>query len=124
MRTTLIVAAYLLCALAADTPPPAAPPPSYDKEIDPMMRKYCGTCHGKRMPQASVSVITYEGMMKSKKGKALIIPGQPDKSILLRTMEGHDPVMPPERATLQPTKAEVSKVRAWILAGAKDDTPD
>ena len=124
MRTTLIVVAYVLCAVAADTPPKPVQPPSYDKEIDPMMRKYCGTCHGKRMPRAFVSVVTYEGMMKSKKGKALVIPGQPDKSILLQTMEGHKPVMPPKGATLQPTKDEVSKVRAWILAGAKDDTPD
>lgn len=98
-------------------------PPSYDKEIDPLMRKYCATCHGKRMPRASISVITYEGLMKSKKGKALVVPGQPDKSPLLRTMEGHEPIMPPKSATLQPTKQEIARVRAWIAAGAKDDTP-
>ncbi|MGL4550584.1 MAG: c-type cytochrome domain-containing protein [Gemmataceae bacterium] len=120
---TLIVAACLVCALGADAPPePAAP--SYDKEIDGLMRKYCATCHGKRMPRGGVSVVTYEGLMKSKKGKTLTVPGQPDKSLLVLTMQGHMPVMPPKGTELVPTEQEVARVRAWVAAGAKDDTPE
>lgn len=112
----------LLASLLAS--PADAPPPSYAKEIDPLMRRYCASCHGKRMPRGGLSVINYDDLFKTKKGKVLIVPGKPEKSVLLGTMEGHDPVMPPPRTELQPTKADVARVRAWIAAGAKDDSPE
>jgi hypothetical protein len=36
-------------------------------------------------------------------------------------MEGKRPVMPPKRAK-KPTKKQIDIIRAWIAAGAKDDS--
>lgn len=102
--------------------PPVGETPSYEKEIDPLMRRYCAGCHGRRMPRGGLSVIDYEDLFRTKKGKILIVPGKPDESILLKTMEGHKPVMPPKSAEFQPTKEQIARVRAWIAAGAKDDS--
>jgi hypothetical protein len=113
---------WVACLTLAEGAPPAAPP-SYVKEIDPLLRRYCAGCHGKRMPRAQFSVIEYEDLFRTRKGKVMLVAGQPDKSILLQTMEGHKPVMPPRDQKLQPTKAEIARVRAWIAAGARDDTP-
>jgi WD40 repeat protein len=53
---------------------------------------------------------------------AAIVPGKPDLSRLVRLIEGKaKPAMPPKKAK-QPEKAEVALVRAWVLAGARDDS--
>lgn len=120
MRTVMTVAALMLACGAARAD---ERPVSYDRDVDPLMKKYCATCHGRRTFRGNVSVVTFESLMRSKKGKALIVPGQPDTSVLLLTMEGKKPVMPPRKEELQPTKAEVALIRRWIKEGAKDDTP-
>jgi len=111
---------FLLLSGAAAAPPPA---PSYSREIDPLLRRYCAGCHGKRMPRAGYSVIEYEELFRSRKGKIMLVAGQPDKSPLLLTMQGHKPVMPPPDSPHRPSLADIAKVRAWIAAGAQDDTP-
>ena len=120
MLTPSLICLLLLTTAGGEKP---AAPPSYTRDIDPLMRRYCAGCHGKRMPRAHFSVIEYEDLLRNRKGQAMIVPGQPDRSILLRTMEGHKPVMPPRDQKLQPSKQEIARVREWIAAGAKDDTP-
>ncbi len=110
----------------ADGPakPPAGAPasPSYDKVIDPILKKYCAGCHGPRMGRAGYNVTVYDYLFKNKMGKVMLVAGQPDKSPLLTTMERTDAKrMPPKRELLQPTRAEIELIRAWIKAGAKDD---
>ena len=115
----LAVAAFhfLAGSLAAEEAPP-----SYDKVIDPILKKYCAGCHGPRMGRAGYNVTDYESLFKNKKGKVMLVPGQPEKSLLLTTMDGtKGKRMPPAKEPLQPTKAEIAQVRAWIRAGAKED---
>jgi len=120
MLLPLGLESLLLLGGTAVAPPPA---PSYSRQIDPLLRRYCAGCHGKRMPRAGYSVIAYEELFRSRKGKIMLVAGQPDKSPLLRTMQGHPPVMPPPDYPHRPSPADIAKVRAWIAAGAQDDTP-
>src|SRR5262249_16941033 len=51
-----------------------------------------------------------------------IVPGKPDQSRLVRQIEGTaKPKMPPSKAR-QPKPDEIALVRAWVAAGARDDT--
>jgi WD40 repeat protein len=49
--------------------------------------------------------------------------GKADESLLIESIEGKGrSLMPPKSKTLRPTKAEIATLRAWINAGAKDDS--
>ncbi len=98
--------------------------PSFTNDVLPFLNRCCAECHqGKG--KGGVSVDTYESLMKgSKKKRQVVVPGQPDKSLLLLAVEGKsDKKMPPKKAAAQPTAEEIAALRAWIKAGAKDDTP-
>ena len=51
-----------------------------------------------------------------------VVAGKPDDSWLVLTCEGKGWPMPPKKWKKQPKAEEVARVRAWIAAGAKDDS--
>jgi hypothetical protein len=100
-------------------------PPSYTKEIRPLLDKYCIECHRIGNLKGGANLESLEGMMKGgRKGKTLLVAGKPDDSPIVTTTEGKTrPFMPPKKSKKKPTDGEVAKLRAWVAAGAKDDTP-
>src|SRR5205823_5571469 len=53
----------------------------------------------------------------------VVVAGKPEDSRLVLLIEHKDkPKMPPSKAKFQPSKEEIKLVRAWIVAGAKDDS--
>jgi hypothetical protein len=77
----------------------------------------------RRRAKAHVNLESYEAMMQAtRKGQALIVPGEPDKSRLLHTLEGKAKQMPPRKYAYQPTAEEASLLREWTAAGAKKDS--
>lgn len=116
--------ADLAVALETDLVDALAPvaAPSFAKDIQPFLNKYCVECHKGREAKAGVNLESFQGLMKGdKKGRAMVIPGNPDTSRLIHTMDGRAKQMPPKKSP-QPTAQEVARVRAWIKAGAKDDS--
>lgn len=98
--------------------------PSYSKDIQPFLNRYCMDCHKGNRAKAGVNVESYQSLMKGdKRGRSLIIAGKPDTSRLMHTLEGKAKPMPPKKSN-QPTAQEIAKLRAWIAAGAKDDSKD
>jgi hypothetical protein len=124
-RATAGVAAVLTAlawagsAAAADDP---APPPSFTKDVKPFLARYCMNCHSDAKPRAGYSVETFADLTRDGKRGALVTPGKPDDSRLLLSLAGKGKPMPPRKAA-QPTPREAAAIRAWITAGAKDDTP-
>jgi hypothetical protein len=97
-------------------------PPSYTNEVKPFLTKYCMDCHSGARPKAGYSVETLERLTKMGRKGALIVSEKPDDSLVIRTLAGKGKQMPPKNKP-QPKADEVAKVREWIKAGAKDDTP-
>jgi hypothetical protein len=121
-RPAVYLAGVLLCAgpaLAQDEVP------SYVKDIQPFLTKYCVSCHKSGNAKGGISIDSYDALLKAaRKGRKLVVPGQPDESRLVTTTEGKArPVMPPKNAKARPTEKETAMLRAWVAAGAKDDTP-
>jgi hypothetical protein len=96
--------------------------PSYAKDVKPFLTKYCMDCHNNDKAKSGYSVETLDRLMKMGRKGALVVPEKPDESRLLLTMAGKGKQMPP-RKVAQPRAEEIAKVRDWIKAGAKDDTP-
>ncbi len=110
---------------------------SFNEHIQPILSEACYHCHGpdsgSREPGGPISKDDGQPLRldqekyafeKRKNGKPVIIPGNPDDSLLIQLMESDDPdlVMPlhPTRSLhgtiLDPEK--ISLVRQWIKEGA------
>src|SRR5262245_12690490 len=96
--------------------------PSYAKQVRPFLAKYCLECHSGDKAKADLDLDTYKGLMEGGRSGPPIVPGKPDESLLVLAVEGKtQPTMPPKKAR-QPKPAEKGVLRAWVAAGAKDDS--
>ncbi|HKI31609.1 MAG TPA: c-type cytochrome domain-containing protein [Gemmataceae bacterium] len=112
-----------LALLFAALPAPAQQPPSYVKQVKPFLGKFCVECHNPDKLRGDLDVSTVKALIAGGKSGASFIPGKPDESYLVTLAEGKDnPKMPPKTAKAQPAAADVAILRAWVAAGAKDDT--
>ena len=113
-------------------------PISFNEHIQPILSAACYHCHGpdagSREPGGPIAKnggkplridLAEYAFEKRENGKAVIIPGDPDNSLLLQLMESQDPneVMPlhpsrsPHGSILEPEK--IALVRRWIKEGAQ-----
>ncbi len=115
-----------LVGLAWAIPCLHAAEPSYSKDIKPLVGKYCSECHSGNQPKGQLSLESFTLLQKGGESGPVLVPGKPDESFLVIMVEdGH---MPPKQPVAQarqpkrPTKEEVALLRAWVAAGAKDDS--
>jgi mono/diheme cytochrome c family protein len=114
------LAALSLSMLVSTTA--VAAPPSFSKDVQPFLMKYCVECHGNQKPKKGLNFASYESLMKGSRRKAVVV-GKPQSSPLILTMTSRGKKkMPPAKYKNQPTAAEIAVIRAWIQAGAKDDS--
>jgi hypothetical protein len=106
----------------ATTRASAADPPSFMKDVKPFLTKYCTDCHGAKAAKAGLKLETYADLMKGAKKGPVIVAKRPDQSLLMRTLVGQGKPMPPKNSPNKPIATEIAKVKAWITAGAKDDS--
>jgi hypothetical protein len=111
--------------LGAARPALADDPPSFVKDIKPFLTKYCTDCHNDSKTKGGANLASYEAIMKGGKNKrALLVAGKPDQSRIVLVVENKQkPLMPPAKQKQQPDAAEKALLRAWVAAGAVDDTP-
>jgi hypothetical protein len=95
---------------------------SYVKDVKPFLTKYCTECHGATTAKAGYKFETFADLSKAGKKGAGIIASKPDQSLIIKVMSGQGKPMPPKNYAQKPTAAEITKVKAWITAGAKDDS--
>ena len=98
---------------------------NFNRDIRPILSNHCFDCHGfdPKNREAELRLDTYDGataQLESGEGQA-IVPGKPEKSILLARVISHDvdEKMPPEEADKPLTKEQVALLRQWIIEGAK-----
>jgi uncharacterized membrane protein len=120
LRVTLFSAVVVVVTGGLVRAADDTPPPSFTKDVKPFVTKYCMQCHSGARAKKGYSVDSYESLTKSGRG-GLVVPEEPDKSPLIRTMEGKGKKMPPAR-NAQPKAEEITMIREWIKAGAKNDT--
>ena len=118
----LVALAFVTCvaslanAAAAAT---AAPAVSYDRDILPILSDNCYPCHGpdEKARKAKLRLDTKEGAFRVKDDVAVIVPGKPGDSELIRRITSKDPdeVMPPPKSQPQ---ADAAADRRCSSAGS------
>ena len=105
----------------------AAPAVDYAKDIKPLLRDHCYSCHGALKQSNGLRLDTADLMRRGGKRGPAIIARQPEKSLLLAKVSATDPAerMPRDANALKPEQIEL--LRRWIAAGAlapKDEKPE
>ena len=103
----------------------SAEPVSYFREIRPIFQKHCQGCHQPAKAGGKLVVTSYADVMKGSGEDPVIVPGEPDESVLYQEIiseEGEPPAMPKTGEPLSGPQVEL--VRRWIAEGANDDTPE
>jgi hypothetical protein len=95
---------------------------SYNKDIKPFFATYCVECHSGAKAKAGYNFEAFDGLMKGGKRGPAVVPGDADKSLVVRALAGQGKKMPPKMYKHQPNPEDVEMLKAWIGAGAKDDT--
>jgi len=103
------------------TPAQASNPTSfYAKHIHPIFDANCVSCHGESKTSGGLRLDSYDQLMRGGKDGTAIVPGNPDKSLLLYRVTlptSHKQFMPAEGKP--PLRAEeIAWIRAWIQQGA------
>lgn len=100
----------------------AARPEFYATRVKPILDANCARCHGGMNHRGGLSLDTRAGMLKGGHEGAVVVPGDPDRSLLLRLMRRQGPqndpmpMPPPPRAKV--SDADIEVVAQWIRAGA------
>jgi mono/diheme cytochrome c family protein len=111
----------LRAAQATAPPAPGAAPPSgpelFETKIRPLLASNCFACHT-QSAMGGLRVDSREALLKGGDTGPALVPGEPDKSTLLKVLQHADgfPRMPRGRARL--AAEDIEAVAAWIRSGA------
>lgn len=101
-------------AFAADKPTP-----DYTKQIAPILKKYCVSCHNPDDKDGELSLSTFQDILKGGRKGTVLMPGNSKTSRLVGVLNGtFKPKMPP-RKNKPPTPEEITLLTQWIDSGAK-----
>lgn len=98
----------------------AAPPVVFSKQVLPVLRAQCFSCHAGANPASGYSLETRDRMLAGGRHGAAILVGKGAQSSLILYMTGElKPKMPPNGAL---DLEKIAVIRRWIDEGAKVDT--
>src|SRR5439155_17107593 len=94
-------------------------PVSYEKEIQPIFKARCLSCHKPEKKKGKLDLSTYADLMKGGKQGAPVKPGDPTKSLIVEMISGSEPEMPEKGDKLKPEQVDL--ISRWIQEGAKQN---
>src|SRR4051812_42145634 len=101
---------------AIQAAPPSGQVESFEARIRPILAANCYDCHtDQRM--GGLRVDSREALLKGGRSGPAIVPGDPDKSLLIQAVRQAGALKMPKGGVLRPD--DVSALAAWIRGGAK-----
>ena len=92
----------------------------FEKKIRPLIAEHCYACHSDRASVMSeLRLDSKEGMLRGGTRGPTIVPGEPERSLLLKVVSYTDPDlrMPP---TGKLSESQIGGISTWIKMGAPD----
>jgi cytochrome c len=113
----LVVMAGMGVAVAQD----ASKPAFYTEKVHPILVTNCGKCHMDVNHKGGLNLDTQAAMMKGGRDGAVIVPGDPANSMLVKLIRHEGPAddpkpMPPKAPKM--SDADIAVVEQWVKAGA------
>ena len=96
----------------------------FETRIRPVLAEKCYSCHsvaaeGKKKLKGALYLDSKEGVLKGGDSGAALVPGDPDKSLMIKAIRYHDDdtAMPPKEKMPDPVIADFE---SWVRMGAPD----
>jgi hypothetical protein len=100
----------------------AEPAPDFIRDVRPILERHCGSCHAGELPKSGLRLDVKAAAFAGGDGYGpAIVPGEPDRSPLVRFARGDEEgmKMPPADSGAEPLSgAEIATLVAWVQAGA------
>ena len=103
-------------------------PAFYTEKVKPILMTNCGKCHFDGNHKSGLAMDTKASMMKGGRDGAVIVPGDPSASMLVKLIRHEGPAddpkpMPPKSPKM--SDADIATIEQWVKAGAvmPDDPP-
>ena len=88
-------------------------------DIDSLLKDSCLGCHGATQTLGKLDLRTREAMIKGGSRGPAIVPGDPDRSLLVAVLEGKNGLqMPPGGPEKKLSPEAIATVREWVRSGA------
>src|ERR1700676_2644387 len=109
----------LFCAsipLLAQTPAPTTEQKEYfENKIRPLLAQNCFACHTNSQ-MGGLRLDSREGLLKGGKSGPAVVPGDPEKSMLITAIRQTTEIKMPKNGHL--TDAQINDLTAWVKSGA------
>ena len=121
--TPKFLATILLPLLLLSAPAPAADPPKvasakeqyFENKVRPILAKNCYGCHTS-LKSGGLRLDSQGDMMKGGKDGAVVVPGHPEGSLLIKAIHYHEQLKMPPQAPL--ASSDVAVIEQWVAEGA------
>ncbi len=119
-RFAAVTLTFCFCITAVLGAPPPDPPARefFEKKVRPLLARHCFECHGAEAdePGGNLRIDSRPSLLAGGDSGPAIVPGKPDKSLLLEAVQYSDRFeMPPDEKL---AADEVAILRRWIKQGA------
>jgi cytochrome c len=99
----------------------ASKPEFYMTRVQPIFQTNCYRCHAGFNRRGGFNIQTRAGMLKGGHDGAVLVPGDPEKSLLVRLIRHEGPAsdpMPMPSKSAKLSDADIATVERWVKAGA------
>ena len=110
-RVFVVVTVFLLQCGVAIGDGSAQLNSEFESHIRPVLVSKCVKCHGEKKQEGELRLDTREGMLKGGESGPAIVPGKPDKSLLIEAIRYESIEMPPDNPL---TSQQVRAFANWI----------
>jgi mono/diheme cytochrome c family protein len=112
----LTLAPALLFPAAARADDAAEALDQFEREVRPVLIENCQKCHGPEKQESDLRLDTRASLLEGGVSGAAIVPGDPDKSLLIEAIRQEGDLQMPPKGKL--TEAQIAAVSRWIKLGA------
>lgn len=109
---------------ASSAEPPATLSPDervfFEKQVRPLIVERCFACHAGTKAGGGLSLETAKAWQKGGENGQVIVPGQPDKSLLIDAINYRHLEMPPADQGGKLSDQEIAILTQWVQMGAPD----
>ncbi|MEZ6122704.1 MAG: c-type cytochrome domain-containing protein [Planctomycetaceae bacterium] len=99
-------------------------PVSFEKDIAAIVNGKCVKCHGDEQVCANLRLDTYANMGKGGRSGPLLIPGNPQRSLIMACITNNDPGVRMPKNAPQLSDEEIGTIARWIAGRAPFDGED
>src|SRR5579875_2679374 len=112
------VAACFLLSTALFAAPPANPQAVefFEKHVRPVLATKCQSCHGPKRQQGGLRLDSHAALLKGSDNGPVVVPGQPDKSLLVKAIRYDGDVQMPPKGKL--SDEAIAHLTEWVKMGA------